>query len=238
MKLNLLSPPEWHKRYDNIDGTGEILMGLMFLAFALCSYLQTNLPMDSIWRTNALASLLFMYAVLFLVLGPGYLFRRVIKKRITFPRTGYVALGMGAHHENKPAGRTNVPLKKSSRPYVRLGIMAAFLAAGFAGLLAIVNRRSDSASWMMRLFIAGYLAFWVLIYAFWVWQMGREYQWKWGVLSFMALGLLLMGIFGPATFDGLAHPVMWFVGVVWVVSGLATLLSYLRHTNHPAPEIE
>ena len=39
------------------------------------------------------ASLLFMYAVLALVLGGGYLLRRLIKRHITWPRTGYVAYG-------------------------------------------------------------------------------------------------------------------------------------------------
>jgi len=60
------------KRYANIDGTGEIYMGLMILGFALLGYLQTILPKDSMWSTNGFAGLLFMYLVLVPVLALGY----------------------------------------------------------------------------------------------------------------------------------------------------------------------
>ena len=42
------------KRYDNIDGTGEMFMGLMILGFTLLAYLQGVVPKNSIWRQRAL----------------------------------------------------------------------------------------------------------------------------------------------------------------------------------------
>ena len=89
---NYLARP---KRYDNIDGTGEMYMGLMILGFALLGYLQTILPTDSLWSTNGFASLLFMYLILIPVLALGYWGSKAIKKHITWPRTGYVAPGAG-----------------------------------------------------------------------------------------------------------------------------------------------
>ena len=56
---------------------------------------QTILPEDSFWRTNGFASLLFMYLVLIPVLALGYWGSKAIKKRLTWPRTGYVACGAG-----------------------------------------------------------------------------------------------------------------------------------------------
>ena len=35
------------KRYNNIDGTGEMGMGIFLLSFALLNYLQTALPAKS-----------------------------------------------------------------------------------------------------------------------------------------------------------------------------------------------
>lgn len=137
---------ERHKLYDNIDGTGEMFMGLMLLGFALLGYLQAILPEHSIWRTNMFASLLFMYAVLILVLGPGYLLRRVIKKHITWPRTGYVAghslwrLMLAPRLAGREAA-PGVPTRKGLwYTMLALGFVAAIVAAGLACLVAFERR--------------------------------------------------------------------------------------------------
>jgi hypothetical protein len=234
---------EWHKLYDNIDGTGEMLMGLMVLGFGLLGYLQPILPKDSIWRTNVFCSLVFMYAVLTLVVGPGYWVRSVIKRRITFPRTGYVA----GHSLWRPRLAAN-PADTEAAPGVptrtalwltmlTLGLLAAMVGAGMVCLVAFERRHLGSMRWLVGVGYVGYLSFWVLGYAFWIWRMGREYRWKWLVLLFMALGLLVIGLIGPGNFIEVARPVMLFVGVVWVISGLATLFSYVRHTRPPAGEV-
>lgn len=215
-----------HKRYDNIDGTGELLLGSMFLGFALLGYLQTVLPAHSIWRTNGLASLLFMYAVLFPVMGGGFLIRQVIKRRITWPRTGYVAFGVSGSDRKAKVSYWSV--------LAALGVFSALIAAGLVGLLAFERRHLG----LVGVGYAGFLTFWVAIYAFWVWRMGREHPWKWLVLIFMALGLLVIGLRGPGTLVGMVRPVLLFVGVMWVLSGVGTLGSYLRHTRLSSPELE
>jgi hypothetical protein len=58
------------------------------------------------------------------------------------------------------------------------------------------------------------------------------------MLLVMALGLLVIGIFGPGNYIEVARPVMLFVGAVWVFSGLATFCAYLRHTKPTTPETE
>ena len=78
------------KRYENIDGTSELTFGTMYLAFALLAYLQGNLPRDSMW-THGVMSMVFMYVVTIPVMFLGYWGGKMIKKHITWPRTGYVA---------------------------------------------------------------------------------------------------------------------------------------------------
>ena len=230
---------EWHKRYDNIDGTGEMLMGMMMLGFGLLGYLQSILPKDSIWRTNFFLSLLFMYGVLFLAVGPGYLIRWAIKRRITFPRTGFVSLGVGAHHTGADVGGLGAKVKKSYWALIMVSaIIGAAVAAGLACLVAIQKRHLGAMMWLVGVGYVGYLGLWVLLYAFWIWRMGREHRWKWLMLLVMALGLLVIGIFGPGNYIEVARPVMLFVGAVWVFSGVATLCSYLRHTKPTTPETE
>ena len=214
-------------------------MGMMMLGFGLLGYLESILPKDSIWRTNYIYHLIFMYGVLFLVLGPCYLIRWIIKRRITFPRTGYVALGMGAHHTGAGGGDLRAKVKKSYWAlFIVVGGIAAAVAVGVACLVAFQIRHVGSMGWLVGVGNVFYLGFWVLIYAFWIWRMGTEYRWKWLMLLFMALGLLAFGIWGPGNYIEVARPVMLFVGAVWVISGLATLYSYLRHTKPTSPETE
>jgi MFS family permease len=226
-----------YKRYDNIDGTGEMFMGLMLMGFALLGYLQTVLPEHSMWRTNFFG-LLFMYAVLIPVLGAGYWLRRVIKQRITFPRTGYVAGHSLWRMMFAPRTDKNevAPGTATRRAFwvaiLSLTIVTAVVAAGFGYIMA---RQLHGALGFARV---SYLAFWVPIYAFWVFRMGREHLWKWLVLLFMALGLVAIGLIVPGGFVELSRWVTLFVGLMWFVSGGATLYSYLRHTHPPASVTE
>jgi hypothetical protein len=218
------------KRYENIDGTGEIYMGLMILGFGLLNYLQTVLPKDSLWSTNGFAGLLFMYLILIPVLALGYWGGKAIKKRITWPRTGYVAYGV--------AGADAKAKKAFWSVMLAVAIIAAVIAAGMAGLVALERRHLGAMTGLAGVGYVVYLAFWVPLYAFWVWRMGGGHPWKWLVLLFMALGLLVIGLIGPGNIIEVARPVMLFVGLVWVMSGGATLYSYLRHTKPPAPQAE
>lgn len=230
-----------YKRYDNIDGTGEMYMGLMLMGFALLGYLQTILPEHSMWRTNFFAGLLFMYAVLIPALGLGYLVQRIIKKHITWPRTGYAAGHslwrlMFAPRPASMEAASGIPTRRDIWCVLLvLALLSAVIAAGFAFLMGLGMGRQQA---LLSLARVAYLAFWVPIYAFWVFRMGREHRWKWLILLFMALGLVAIGLILPGGFLELARWVMLFVGLMWFISGGATLYSYLRHTHAPVPETE
>lgn len=216
------------KKYDNIDGTGEMFMGLMLLGFALVGYLQTILQEHSM-RGHGFFRFLFssvglMYAVLIPVLGLGFVLRRIIKKHITWPRTGYVV-----YNPDRKTFRKNI-FKSAGRG----AIFGAVFGIGFAFLLVLVKNHPGVLSFG-RVF---YLGFWLPIYAFWVYRMCRDQPWKWLVLLFMAMGLFVIGFVVPGNFSALARPAVLFVGLMWFISGAGTLLSYLRHTRPPVEEME
>lgn len=218
MKDELQNYLEWPKRYDHIDGTGEMGMGVMLLGFALLSYLQAALPEGSMWR-NGFASLLFMYLILIPVLALGYWGGKAIKSHITWPRTGYVAFRRGG-----TPWWTRV---------VSTLVVSAGVGAGFACLM-VFARRHDS----INLPRTGMLAVLVATYGIWVFRMGREQSWKWLIVLFMALGLLVIDLIVPGDVVELFRPVSLLVGLTWLGSGVATLYSYIRHTQPPALEAE
>jgi len=231
------------KRYDNIDGTGEMFFGLMFLGFALLGWLQGSLPTHSVWKTHSLLNLLFMYLVLGPVLGMGFLGQKWVKRRFTWRRTGYVARGLPGTGGNGPA---TTEAARKTRKLMRWGwliivaelaVFAGLLGAGVAWLFAYEMKHPDA----LNLVLAGkvfYLGYWLVIYAFWVGCMGKGQAWKWGVWLFLAAGLLVIGFPGGGDFETVAHPVILFSGCVWFLSGLITLVLYLRHNPSPAPEAE
>jgi hypothetical protein len=71
------------KRYFNIDGLGELSVGLIMLAFPVCDWLGMTTPKGSV-RALVLGLLPF---VLWLFLIPRG--AEAIRKRITYARTGY-----------------------------------------------------------------------------------------------------------------------------------------------------
>jgi hypothetical protein len=235
---------EWYKRYDNIDGTAEMFMGLMLLGFGLLGYLHAALPKESRWRTSLFGNLLLMYGTLAVVMALGYGVRSIIKRKLTFPRTGYVA-GHSLWHllfARRPAGAEAVPgvptRKGAWLVLLPIGSLSAAIALGF-GCWAVLEQRNlgeTTWSWLAGMGQVGYLGFWVVLYGFWIWHMGREHRWKWLVLLLMALGLIVIGLIGRGGFLQRAQPVTVFVGMVWIVSGLITLLMYLRHTHSPVAE--
>jgi hypothetical protein len=209
------------KRYDNIDGTGEMAFGLMALGFTLLGYLPTALPKDSMWR-NGFLSMVFFYAFLLLMCGLMLWVSRSIKQHVTWPRTGYVKYRTGG---------------KARKPFwalmIAVAVLAAVIGAGVPYLMHY-DRRYD---WIGLLWL-GNVALYVAGYAFWVYRMEKHHPWKWLIFLFMVLGLLAIALFAPGDIVGLRWHMLLFVGLTWLASGVTTLYLYIRHTQPPTPEAE
>lgn len=198
-------------RYSNIDGTGEMYFGVMCLGFALLNYLQSMLPPDSIWTGKNWHQLVFML-VLLAVLGLGRGGTKAIKKHITYPRTGYVAL------------------KTNTWRRLLFMLISAGVAAALVFVVVLLRHIAVSLQHIgiLILYEAPYLAI-----AF----MSREHPWKWFVALFMALGLVAIAFAAPGSVLDRVRPSL-FLGLTWLASGGITLYLYIRRTHPPAVEPE
>jgi len=152
------------------------------------------------------------------VLVFGYGVRRVIKRRLTWPRTGYVAYP----HSRK----WWITLVASS-------LLAITIGVGFECLMGFARRHHA-----MSVPEITTLVLYILLYAFWVFLMNREHPWKWLVLFFMALGLLTLALIVPGDFHRFEQLMLLLVGFAWLMSGAGTLWSYIRRTKPASPETE
>ena len=220
MKTEFQNHVERSKRYNNIDGTAEIIFGVMALGYGLLGYLQAVLPKDSPLRYGS--GMLLFWGIVLLMLGLILWIPKVIKKRITWPRTGYVKF------RPHPAGKTFWWIW-----LVGVAACSAILGASIA-LLVQFDRRHD---WMGLVWMGNSFLY-AACYGWWIYQMKDYRPWKWLVLLFTTLGLLAMAVFAPANFPGLWSLMLVVVGLVWLGSGGATLCLYMRHTPPPALETE
>lgn len=203
---NLLDRP---KQYYNIDGVGELGIGFMCLCFSLLMWLQIHTPQTAIWHR--------VYTVLiyvFLMSGIIKYGSEAIKRRITYPRTGFVEYR-----------------KRDSvwRPMLLSAPIAALVAAG----VAVAARRH----WEMTAPWALYGLAFSAVYAY---RFARSVRWKWAVAGIMACGALVIAflptdhIGGPLI--GAFAASMTLFGAALLVSGGLSLRLYVRHTQPPSPE--
>jgi len=73
------------RRYFNIDGLGEIGFGVMMLSYSMFAWLAASGPDDSLWNRGWFW--LVYLALTLTVIDRG---TKLIKKRVTYPRTGFV----------------------------------------------------------------------------------------------------------------------------------------------------
>ncbi len=198
------------KRYENVDGTGEIFFGLMFLGFAVAECLEGLLTTGSPRWMHLVA----LNAAMIPAFGLGLWLRRFVKKHWTWRRTGYVAYRRGAGWW--------------------VALTASLLIAATASLvLGLVEHHAGA-----NLSRIGEWAVYPAVYALWVLFAGREHLWKWLVLLVMVLGLAVFGLRVHGDFARVGWQLLLFFGLVWIGSGLGTLFSYIRHTQVPESEAQ
>ena len=215
---NLVDRP---RLYNNIDGVGEMGIGLMLLGFALLQLLQVRSPEGAIW--HRMYTLLIYVGLMSLGIRYG---SRAIRKHITWPRTGFV--------EYRPSRRW----------------AAAAIAGPVGALVAVGLSISFRRGWDLRTLGALFGLVFVAAYAYaiaravlWKWFVA-------GVMALGALLIALLPgnlMAAVANDDWVNHPARaelvgaWLLsialfGATLFVSGLISFWLYLRHTQVPAGE--
>lgn len=189
-------------QYSYIDGTNELTFAGLCIILALFFLAQVLVPAGSLLYKLLNASLVLV------VIGGVFLVRRlsqVIKSRLTYPRTGYVA------YPKKPASR--------------LG--SILFTVGMLALVAFMFTQAPaSLAWMPA--VTGFIIAFVLLVIGYSTRLGRFYMIGLvtlligGGLSWVGIGDIL----GLSVFYGL-------LGLVMGLSGGCTLRTYLN--SAPAP---
>lgn len=237
MNAALENPLSRPRRYDKNDGTGEMVVGIMAMGFALLDSLQAILPPNSIWKHGFANNLLFGAGSL-LMFGLMYWVPRAIRRWITWPRTGYVAYHLGG------------PTKKSRKWLWTLMVVILVLSFFNGAFVAYLTRLPDLGSsaphgvvlggrrdWIYFGWI-GTAALWVTFYGWWFCHKDRTYPWKRLVLLFMALGLLTIAVVTPGDLAAMGRTMVLFTGLTWIGSGGVTLYLFVRHTQLPTEATE
>jgi hypothetical protein len=199
------------------------------LCFSLAIYVVV-LPVASMWR-GGIALLLMICGALASRSIP-----KAIKKHITWPRTGYVAY---------PHDTTPLRIGRVVGAVLVVGVVIVLLhltRPEVTGSMVLSEMRQHGAinhgtlSLAQEVLLAGFGVLNVPQYVMSAVGSFRKHPWKWLLLVLMVLGPLGITLTVPGSFIERLRPVSLFVGLVWLISGGATLYSYLRQTKPPAPE--
>jgi hypothetical protein len=216
---SLLNRP---KCYYNVDGVGELGIGFMCLSFACLSWMQLRTPEYSLWNKP--------YTVMIFALAMSAVLKygsEAIKKRITYPRTGFV--------EYRKRDAVWIPL-----------IAGTAVSAAIVLLLAIARR----AHWQL---VAPVSLIGVLLAASYAFAVARTVRWKWFVAITMTIASAWMALspperiaaiiaqswtarLFPPTAVGAFLMNLSLYGVLLLLSGGVSLVLYLRRTQAPGEE--
>ena len=223
-------------RYVNIEGSAELGWGVAMVCFGLNSCIYLLFP-HSPW--TKWATWLFLACAAFAPL----LLPRIIKKFITWPRTGYVAY----RHDKKfwttivsstvIAGVLGLLLPVLLKSEIREAVGQAISSMGSGAVKADTTKPSE-ISVVGLIVLVAFLVSNALLYLMMTGATIKQHPWKWILWGIMTAGSLAIPLTSLGNFFELMRPLMLFFGLMWSVSGGVTLYSYIRHSQSPALETE
>jgi hypothetical protein len=190
-------------RYRNIDGIWEMGAGFYWLVWVLLEKFRASAPGNSVWHRQSTHVLCLAVLVSVVFYGVG-----VLKKRITYPRTGFVKY------------RDLAP-----KPWI---VGAIGLVVGVAAYALVLRRFSFSLT------VAVASAMFGLLYAF---ATKLDGAYRWVVLVVMVAGPMAISTL-PLDRLWLETLSIGFLGLTLFVSGGITLYLYLRRTRPSQQEAE
>jgi hypothetical protein len=190
-------------RYRNIDGIWEMGTGFVVMGMVLLQSLRASAPGNSVWhwRTTYLLSSVALLLVVFYGVG-------ALKKRITYPRTGFVKY------------RDLAP-----KPWI---VGAIGLVVGIAAYTLVLRRFPFSLTLAVASALFG------LLYAL---GTRLDAAWRWLVLLVIVVGPVAISTL-PLDREWLETLSIGFLGLTLFVDGGITLYLYVRRTRPPEQEAE
>jgi hypothetical protein len=215
----LLSRPQL---YYDIDGVGELGMGLMSLGYSLLGWMMLHSPETAVW--HKMYTLFIFVGVISFIIHNG---SKAIKSRITYRRTGYV----------------EYPARKHWATMAQAACVAALTSAG----LFIAARRHFALTTLAFLFfllIAVLYIRMIRLYR-WKWAVFAAMVVSTVLIAFLPADLLenlaghsSLGSALTARTLGASWLTWTAFGVLFLVSGAISFWLYLRHTQPVAQESE
>ncbi len=206
-------------RYYNIDGLGEIGIGVMMLGYSLNSWMQAFTTSKSVWHQVWFLMLYVVLMVIVIHFGAKFL-----KQRITYPRTGFVEYRRDAK--------------------ARIAPMVLTVVTTSAVVTLLIDRHVNPAA-MMGLILVPTYAYGIGRMAQWKWLVAAVLAA--GSLAVASLPTGVLESIAHDSAAGLRVPPgtvgSWlleslFVGATLLVSGAITLCLYLSRTQAPEQAAE
>ena len=193
-------------RYENIDGLNELFIGIMWIIFPLLEYFNKTAASGSIWHLRT--TFLVCLAAIVLVALYGH---KALKKRLTYPRTGYVKYR-----------------QTGTKAVARL-VMAFTAAVAIAIVtVSVLSRLEPQSSSLMGPALVSAASG-----LFYVFVTRMDAGWRWVVLVVMIVVPSVVATL-PLGRLWLGNSPIVLIGMIYFVSGAITLTLYLR--QNPVPE--
>ena len=219
------------RRYETINGAGEIGWGMFLLCMALASYSSVVLP-SSMWRFRAGIGGLFMICGCLAM--PLCLWAS--KRYVTRPRVGYFAFRwdksrwIGLVVAVVVAAGVSVWMTRLMRPEI-IHMAQSQIHHSDSTSPGTMSRASKM---MLAVFMVSNSVMYLMINAVSI----REHRWKWLLLILIALGPLGICRLVSGNYIEMFRPLGLFLGLVWFSSGAVTLFWFLRRHQPSATETE
>ncbi len=195
------------RKYWYVDGLAEIAGGLIIFFTGLTYWLIYSM------ENSSLKFLLLIIAQPVVIILGASLVRKIlpkIKEKLTYPRSGYLTF------------------KKPTRNKRLRRVLFAGLIAGIIG--ALVGMVYNG---LPQRYIPLFSSFFLTLFSIYFGYQVAVPRFYWTGLLILILGGIISWI-NPT--DALPYMLLFSgMGIIWIISGLITLVLYLRHT-HPMPE--
>ena len=208
------------KLYYNIDGVGELAVGVMCLGFAFLQWEQIRSPEGAVWHSMWVFGIYF--GSLFAMLHYG---TKTVKERITYPRTGFVEY-------------------RRSDTVVWPAVIAGVAAPAVLGMIIVAGKLHWDTAALAALMGPGMAFGYARGFA-----RTSPWKWSVAVAIALCSLLALIPVDSVANLTGTTArlvPLARFVvvemrlmaafGGILAISGGISFWLYLRHTQPPAPE--